>query len=42
MKYILGKVHALYEPGYIMPCTGNLMEEKYYVSAFDLPLAYEY
>jgi hypothetical protein len=27
-RHVSGKVHLLYEPGYVTPCVGNLTERK--------------
>jgi hypothetical protein len=36
-----GKLHALYEPRYLIPCVGNLSEEMSYVS-LNFPLTYAF
>jgi hypothetical protein len=32
----LPKYHPLYEPGYVMPCAGNLTEEISYANTFEI------
>jgi hypothetical protein len=33
----VGNIHLLYEPAYVIPSVGNLMEEKSFVSKFGFP-----
>jgi hypothetical protein len=39
---VLGKVHPLYEPKYVVPCVGNLAERKSHVLCLNFAPAHEY